>query len=217
MIVLAHRGLWRDLGQRNTSAAFTAAWVHGFGIESDVRDHNGHLVISHDPPVGDDVITFDAFLDSYVASGTDRTLALNIKADGLQAPLLSAIASRGIDASRYFVFDMAVPDALGYLHQGTPCFTRQSEIEPLPAFLDQADGVWLDCFHRDWIDAKVIGEHLQAGRRVALVSPELHGRNCETTWSVWKKACQSLELDSSDNRLILCTDFPERAGHYFNE
>ena len=112
MIILAHRGLWETPVDKNTRAALRRALAEGFGIETDIRDFDGRLVISHDPPRAE-AMHLDDFLDDYVQSGGLGLLALNIKADGLQPALAEALADRRIGPDRYFVFDMAVPDALG--------------------------------------------------------------------------------------------------------
>ena len=47
--IIAHRGLWsEDVNFQNTKLAFQNALKNGFGIETDIRDSNGELVISHD-------------------------------------------------------------------------------------------------------------------------------------------------------------------------
>ena len=51
MQLIAHRGFWLDPKEKNTEIAFSRALSHGFGIETDFRDLNGQLVISHDIPV----------------------------------------------------------------------------------------------------------------------------------------------------------------------
>ena len=50
MKILAHRGFWADEEEKNTLSAFGKAFDSGFGIETDIRDRNGELVISHNPP-----------------------------------------------------------------------------------------------------------------------------------------------------------------------
>lgn len=215
MIILAHRGMWAAPEEKNTVHAFALAWANYYGIETDIRDQEGVLVISHDPPAGTDLQTADDFFRRYKESGADTTLALNIKADGLQDRLAELLDRHAITPDRYFVFDMAVPDALGYLRRGMPCFTRESEYEPVPAFLDQAQGVWMDCFHDDWIDQGAIERHLRSGRRLALVSPELHGRPHAHAWSTWREALRSLGDKDAGKGILLCTDFPEEAGRYF--
>lgn len=216
MIILAHRGMWTAPAEKNTAGALSLAWANGYGIETDIRDHDGVLVISHDPPTGTALLTADELFRRYKDLGAGTTLALNIKADGLQDRLAELLIRHAIAPDSYFVFDMAVPDALGYLRRGVPCFTRESEYETAPAFLERAQGVWMDCFHDDWIDQGAMERHLRSGRRLALVSPELHGRPHSQAWSVWRKALRSLGDREAEKGVLLCTDFPEEAGRYFD-
>ena len=53
-------------------------------------------------------------------------LAINIKADGLQELLLDILEEYQV--KNYFVFDMSVPDAIGYFPLGVTVFTRESDI-----------------------------------------------------------------------------------------
>lgn len=215
MIILAHRGLWEAPAEKNTRAALRRALEEGFGIETDIRDLNGELVISHDPP-RQGAMPLDYFLDDYVQVGrSGLVLALNIKADGLQSALAEALANRQVGLDSYFVFDMAIPDALGYLRLKMPCFTRQSEVEPVPAFIYQSTGIWLDCFRTDWINEEDILAHCAAGRQVAVVSPELHGRSHQGAWEKWREADHKLKQRGRDN-LLICTDYPREARAYFN-
>ncbi|MBB6182135.1 hypothetical protein [Pseudorhizobium flavum] len=205
MEILAHRGWWLDPVEKNTEAAFRRAFESGFGVETDVRDQNGILRIAHDMPVGDNSLDFNDFMllhHSYERAGT---VALNIKADGLQRSIRAALAPASPPA--LFCFDMSVPDALGYLKEGFITYTRHSELEPVPSFYDKADGVWLDAFESDWITPEIVEQHLAAGKKVALVSPELHGREYRAAWEMWR------DLKSVD--LAICTDFPDRAADFW--
>lgn len=47
MDILAHRGLWHVVEQKNTLSSLTDAVSKGFGIETDIRDYQERLVISH--------------------------------------------------------------------------------------------------------------------------------------------------------------------------
>ncbi|CBS91470.1 hypothetical protein [Azospirillum lipoferum] len=218
--ILAHRGFWTEPAEKNSREALERAFREGFGIETDIRDRNGALVVSHDPPAGDGLMSFDELLELYGrhapradgqgAGGRAGTLALNIKADGLQGPLLDALARHGVDD--WFVFDMAVPDGILYLRRGAVAYTRQSEYEREPSFYERAAGVWLDAFESDWIDAAAIERHLAAGKRVALVSPELHGRPHAAAWESWKAVATRAE----PGMLALCTDFPDKAREFFD-
>src|SRR5262249_41926934 len=146
--IISHRGYWRDPSERNSAGAFERSLALGFGVETDVRDDRGRLVIAHDPPDGSE-LELAELLRTYGQHDARGPLAVNVKADGLQALLTDALEAT---KARWFVFDMSVPDALGYARASIPYFTRQSEYEPEPALYEGAAGVWVDCFERDWSD-----------------------------------------------------------------
>ncbi|WP_426110112.1 hypothetical protein [Massilia sp. PWRC2] len=109
MQILSHRGLWQQAAEKNTMAAFARSFALGFGTETDIRDSAGALVIAHDIPGGGEP-ALGSVLELMRASACSGPLALNIKADGLQAALSTTMAAYPeID---YFVFDMSVPETL---------------------------------------------------------------------------------------------------------
>lgn len=207
MRVLCHRGFWREKAERNTLASFVRAFESGFGAEIDVRDAGGTLVVSHDPPHSASLF-LDSVLDAQRRVDQRLPVAFNIKSCGIASALSRTLEEFGI--ADYFVFDMAVPDALDYVRRGMPAFTRASEHELEPAFYPLARGIWLDCFESDWIDAGVVASHLKAGKDVALVSPELHGRPHLEVWERWAEIPRS-----SGRNIYLCTDHPEAARELF--
>ena len=208
MKIVAHRGHWNMATEKNSAGAFARALAGGFGIETDLRDVAGTVVISHDMPRGGEM-TLDQFLILCKRYPGSRPLALNIKADGLQAPVGAALQRHAIlDA---FVFDMAVPDALGYLKTAIPTYSRSSEYEDPPPFFEQAAGIWLDAFHGQWYQMDVIEGWLAQGKAVCIVSPELHGR---PHLPLWHSLCEAhLQQHAS---LCLCTDFPVQAYEVFH-
>jgi hypothetical protein len=214
MQILAHRGFWKAPEEKNSRAALERAFIEGFGVETDIRDRNGQLVISHDPPSGR-CITFQDLLSLYRRHDLPGTLALNVKADGLQSLAAAELAQAGLRSDAYFFFDMSIPDALGYARQNLPIYTRESEIEPTPHLLDMAQGVVLDCFHSDWIRPAKILQHLQAGRSVMLISPELHGRDPAQAWAVWRELTETRVEQAAGTGLMLCTDRPLEARESF--
>ncbi len=204
MNIIAHRGFWVSEAEKNSPLAFQRALEHGFGIETDIRDFQGALVISHDIPNASCQTVEDFF--KQCISFTHGTLALNIKSDGLQAPLQALLARYHIQ--NYFVFDMSIPDAMGYLRQDMVAFTRQSDHEPTPFLYEKSAGVWMDEFTSHWITPAAIQAHFDKGKKVAIVSPELHRRTYEAEWNeyLWLK----------DRPLaLLCTDFPDKAKRMF--
>lgn len=209
--ILAHRGLWKLRGERNTPAALAAALAAGYGVETDVRDCLGELVISHDMPIGDEQ-RFGDFLDCYVQAGSTAPLAINVKSDGLAEAIGTALLSRGI--VNYFCFDMSVPDSRSYTALGLRFFARRSELEPCSIVTERAEGIWLDAFDGTWFDADAILHWIGLGRDVCVVSPELHGRPHAPLWELIH-LCLAREEDrlspnSGRGRLMLCTDFPEQ-------
>jgi glycerophosphoryl diester phosphodiesterase len=211
MIILSHRGLWKAAEEKNSEVSFRRSFELGFGTETDIRDYCGELVISHDI-ANSDSMSLNYFLEIYSNYPNNLPLALNIKSDGLQNSLLVLLNKYNI--SNYFVFDMSVPDGLGYLQSGLKTFSRQSEHETTPSFYEDAEGVWLDEFNDHWITHRLILDHIKNKKRVCIVSPELHNRSNEIEWSEYKKICDDIIYKEN---LMICTDFPEEADRYFNE
>ncbi|MEO1990064.1 MAG: phosphodiesterase [Martelella sp.] len=206
MEVLSHRGLWESAAEKNAMAAFARSFDRGFGTETDLRDHAGEIVIAHDMPTGNEPRLSDV-LD--VMAGRNLMLALNIKADGLSGKVKEILAAYG--HTNYFVFDMSLPDLVRQVADGLTAFTGLSDLQPNAPLLEECDGVWLDCFRSDWFGPGLIEGLIGQGKRVCVVSSDLHRRDTALQWSIIKSAkC----IDSS--RLYLCTDAPEAARDYFS-
>ena len=205
MQVMSHRGYWKLPEEKNTIAAFKRSFELGFGTETDVRDLDGELVISHDPPRRG-AMPLRAFFDAL--GGCNLPLAINIKSDGLASALKAMINECGI--SNYFVFDMSVPDMRSYRDLGIPYLTRISEVEPTPTYSEDAAGVWLDAFNQTWYDETLLERLLNSHQILCVVSPELHRRPHLDTWNL-------LRHFRHRQNLMLCTDLPEEAQIFFKE
>lgn len=203
MKIISHRGFWHKIPEKNTEAAFRQSFELDFGTETDVRDYMGELVISHDMPRGGEMSLH--FLLSLVA-GAEHLLALNIKADGLAKLLCKTMEF--YNRANWFVFDMSIPDMRDHLSAHNPVFARMSEVEQEPVWFDRVEGIWLDSFENEWFDLALITSLINRGKRVCVVSSELHGRDHSSLWS------KLLPLARED-RLILCTDFPSKAKVFF--
>lgn len=203
MQIISHRGYWRSREEKNSRLAFSRSFDLGFGTETDIRDLDGRLVISHDPPTRD-ALGFHELLE--LRGDRNLPLALNIKSDGLAALVKSAATQAGLQ--NYFVFDMSVPDMRHYRESGIPYYTRLSEYEQKPAFLEQASGVWLDAFESTWFTVDTIASLLASELAVCVVSSELHQRDHRNLW-------QLLQPLKHRSDLMLCTDLPEEARQHF--
>jgi hypothetical protein len=207
VIIISHRGYWQDPAEKNQPVAFHRSFDLGFGTETDVRDLKGELVISHDMP-GGDALTLEAMLD--ILAGRDLPMAMNIKADGLAKPLQAQMSARGL--SKWFTFDMSVPEMVVQHRLGLPIYTRASEYETPPALYEQSIGVWLDAFVSEWYSDSDINAFLQDGKQVAIVSPELHKRDHLSLWTRLRAAAFRHHPG-----LTLCTDLPDDAVAFFGE
>lgn len=203
MKILSHRGYWISSNEKNTLAAFQRSFSLGFGTETDIRDQMGDLVISHDMPIQKKIL-FKDFLS--LLDDQELYLALNIKADGLSKKLNEIMQEK--PNLNWFVFDMSIPDMKAYLDLGMPVFTRMSDVELSPIWLEQSVGVWLDAFYSEWYQKDTIETLLAQGKKVCVISPELHGRAYEKLWQLL------LPLKAS-TQLMLCTDYPEKAKEFF--
>jgi len=209
MIILAHRGYWKNKSEQNTVTAFKRSFSHGFGVETDVRDYKGDLVVSHD--IADSSsISLDKFFLTYNKYGANLPLALNIKSDGLQVKLKNLIEKYSI--KNYFVFDMSIPDTLTYLDFGMNTLIRRSEYEHELEILGNIHGIWLDQFQANWYDRNLIENIIKKWKLVCIVSPDLHGRDNKTCWSLLANSSAS-----SASKMMICTDHPLQAEEYFNE
>ncbi len=199
--IIAHRGWWKSEDEKNSKTAFERAFDNGFGVETDLRDIKGEIVISHNMPEGGEM-TFEEFLK--LLAGRDLPLALNIKADGLADEIKRLLEK--YNHTNYFTFDMSIPEMV-YQHKlGLNVFTGLSDIVPEPIMFDRAKGVWLDCFNSDWFGAEEVKKILDKNKKVCIVSPDLHKREYKNVWCMYK--------DIPD--IMLCTDYPDEAKEFFN-
>lgn len=207
MEIISHRGYWLEDREKNSEPAFRRSFGLGFGTETDIRDLNGELVVSHDI-AKKGCLSLEKLFDFYKSEQTKPLLALNIKADGLQKLLQKSLKKNNIQ--NYFVFDMSFPDTFSYFREGMNFFIRQSEYERRTSLYEEASGIWLDAFDSIWYSQETVKKHLENGKKVAIVSSELHRREHLEHWTLLK----SWGITNHEN-LILCTDFPEEAANYF--
>jgi hypothetical protein len=146
-----------------------------YGVEVDVRSEGSKLIMHHDPFVAGE--SFDKWIDAY----RHGTLILNVKEEGLEARLISLMASKGIED--YFFLDQSFPFLVKWSKAGERrCAVRVSEFESIETALvlaGKVDWVWVDCFTQFPLSTEDARRLKSAGFRVCLVSPELQGRNAE--------------------------------------
>lgn len=134
--VIAHRGWWKEPYEQNTLVAFKRAFDAGIGVELDVRDWNGKLVVSHDPPVYDnDLPDYFSFVLELLGD-RDNILAVNVKSCGL-APLFARLNA----PKNWFFFDLPPHEMKDYCTHKLPCtvaFVVSKEL-----FGTEDEGQWM--------------------------------------------------------------------------
>ena len=208
--IFAHRGRWNNNNEKNKMIALSSALQAGYSIETDIRDYQGSLCISHDPPSQDEIGSLDELLGFYKSRNCKSKLALNVKADGIQYLIKEKLTSYNI--TDYFLFDMSIPDHLKYKEMGLKEYMRVSEHESYEVLERTSEGIWYD-FKR-YTRPNIIGANrfLKKNQRLNFVSPELHGYTDmrATVWGIIRE--QGFHrLDTFE----LCTDYPDEAYNYF--
>lgn len=164
MKIISHR--------RNTMSELLAT-DSKYGIEVDIRSEGDRLIIHHDPCV--DGESFDEWINAY----RHGTLVLNIKEEGLESRLITLMQVKGI--TDYFFLDQSFPFLVKWSKAGEHrCAVRVSEFESIETALTLAgkvDWVWIDCFTHFPLSAQDARRLTDAGFKLCLVSPELHGRD----------------------------------------
>lgn len=199
--ILAHRGYWKSKSEMNTAEAIAKALHMGFGVETDFRDFQGSLVLSHDIIQEQELITFNGF------NSSDR-YAINLKSDGLLNLFLPYVDS--IRMSGSFVFDGSIPEMVRYRDAGIPHALRLSEYETeLPW---KSEYVWVDAFETDWWISHESLKDLFSSHHLVFVSPELHGRDHRFAFEAFVDfRCEYGKVFS------VCTDLPSELLGLFNE
>ena len=200
-LILCHRGLWAPKIAQNSTSSFTAAARNGFGIELDIRDFMGELVVSHDVPIGKPLFLKDV-LEELLALNFNGHLALNVKSDGLVS-LLRELEQ--LSEIRHFFFDMSVPEIRHYKSAEMQYAVRVSEIEEVSGArrtLGEKAIFWLDSFSNDWWIDLNWDEVFHNDETVFVVSPELHGRKPQ---DVWVKVAGWIH---EGRNVGICTDYP---------
>lgn len=210
MELVAHRGFWLKEEEKNTLSAFERAFRIGYGIETDLRDYRGKLVISHNIAT-EDCVEAECVFKMYQEYNSKVLLALNVKSDGIQFLLEPLLKKYNI--KNYFLFDMSIPESVVNANRMLRFYTRNSDIEKECVLYNRAMGVWMDFFFEEgWLTEKAIVQHITRGMKVCIVSPELHGFDHTRLWTMLRAS------DLYRNEFVsLCTDVPDKAQEYFNE
>ena len=143
-----------------------------YGAEVDIRTDAGRLIIHHDP------MTRGELFADWIQQYQHGTLILNVKEEGLEAPLLELMKKHKI--KDFFLLDQSIPFLIKTAKAGERrCAVRLSEFESIETVTNLTpliDWVWIDCFSKFPFSEKVVSQIKTLGLKTCLVSPELQGR-----------------------------------------
>ena len=225
--IIAHRGVWTKKSEQNSLKSFKLAFQMNYGIETDIREVQGCLVIAHDINITN-IIPLEEVFILYNQYNCNSMLALNIKVAGVEIILKELLRKHNI--TNYFVFDQTIPDTVNYIVNNVHYYIRHSDYELIPDKVNKilyknAKGVWLDQFELSeqnglWFKEDILIEHLVNNKRVAIVSPELHLWGREVYKKLWLKYIDYFhilkERDYNLNMLAICTDYPTHVKENLN-
>ncbi|MBS0208539.1 MAG: hypothetical protein JSS27_06245 [Planctomycetes bacterium] len=145
------------------------------GVELDLRDQGGELILQHDP-----FTDGERFAD-YLKHYRHGLMILNIKSERIEHRALELLQAHGIE--NYFFLDSSFPMIRLLSSQGESRIAmRFSEYEPVESCLAMAgkvDWVWVDCFTTMPFEPDSYAR-LKRHFRFCAVSPELQGRPVTT-------------------------------------
>jgi len=171
------------------------------GVEVDIRSNDGKLIIHHDPFSNGP--NFEDWLNEF----RHQTLILNVKEEGLEAPILKLMKKYNID--NFFFLDQSFPFLKKTSSMGEKrCAVRISEYEDVKTALSlsgMVDWVWVDCFNIFPINKQEFIELKNAGFKLCFVSPELQGRTNKKHVLEFRKNIEKLEIIGD----AVCTKYPD--------
>lgn len=154
------------------------------GAEIDVRYHENHLILHHDPfahHIQPYPLKLEDFLKQYQLNGP---LILNLKSEGIEEKIIDLMQKYNI--KNWFFLDMSMPYFVKYakiaankelegFHSANMAvrFSDKEPIEYALAFEGQAGWVWVDFFDVHPLNPSSYKYLKDANFKICLVSPEL--------------------------------------------
>jgi hypothetical protein len=144
----------------------------GVGLEFDIRDNNGDIVVEHDPYVG--VLLLSDFLKEV----GERFLIVNVKSEGIESRALKILEYFG--KKDFFLLDCSFPMMYNLFQKGeTRLAVRFSEFESIETVISlqgKVQWVWVDCFTHMPLTKEIECTLHEKGFKICIVSPELQNQ-----------------------------------------
>jgi hypothetical protein len=206
MELIAHRGLWSKTNSKNSLKSLKIALFNNIHIETDIRDYNGEIYISHDPiNANSNQILLRDLISAHKQLKSKSKIFLNVKSDGLLTLMRDEIFLK----NKLFFFDMSTPELVIYLKNKMDILIRKSDVEDYKIHNNLYSGYWIDSFYdNQWFFKK--NRTILKNKFYSFVSPELHQKDHLDFWK------QLSKLNHHKN-IYLCTDLVYQASIFFNK
>ena len=143
-----------------------------YGVEIDVRDYQGNLILQHDPFKDGEL--FESYLKLY----NNRILIINIKSERIEYAVLELLKKYHI--KNYFFLDSSFPMIFSLLTQSERNIAiRYSEYESIETVVNMKNmvsWVWVDCFTCLPLNNEIYKRLKETKLKLCLVSPDLLNR-----------------------------------------
>lgn len=143
------------------------------GIELDLRDYNGSIIVQHDP------YKEGVLFEDYIKYLNNINLILNIKSEGIENKIINILNDNNYKGN-YFFLDSSFPMIYSLSKGGNKNIAlRFSEFEGLDTLINmkgKVDWVWVDVFTKIPLTLEISKKIKDLGYKICLVSPELQGR-----------------------------------------
>ena len=144
-----------------------------YGIEFDIRDSNGKIIVTHDP------FTEGEEFEIFLSHLTNRFLIVNIKSEGIELKALELLKKYRFE--NFFLLDCSFPAIIKLSKLGEKRIAlRFSEYENCANIIDNKDKamwVWVDCFNNFPLTKKIEEIFHAHNLKICIVSPELHNKS----------------------------------------
>jgi len=143
------------------------------GIEFDIRDTGGEIVVQHDPFVGG-----QRFTDFLKFCPSNKFYIVNVKSEGIELRAIADLEVCGI--TQFFLLDCSIPMMVRLGKMGerrlAVRFSEYESLATVEAMAPFVTWVWVDVFTKLPLTSFVETFIRNRGLKLCLVSPELQGQ-----------------------------------------
>ena len=168
------------------------------GIEFDIRDTGGEIVVQHDPFLGG-----QRFTDFLKFCPSNKFYIVNVKAEGIEQRAIADLEAHGI--TQFFLLDCSIPMMvrLGKLGERRLAvrFSEYESLATVEAMAPFVSWVWVDVFTQLPLTNAIETSILNHGLKLCLVSPELQGQQEKITEYKHLLTLRSVNIDAVCSKL----------------